>query len=149
MKTVVLTALFVTIAGLSGCDRSSQSFSLPQGNLELGEQVFVKYQCLRCHTMAGYEAEAETLSGALQTPVQLGGQVSRIRTYPELVTSVINPSHRLAEGYDGADIQVDGQSVMPNFNDVMTVTELVNLVYFLEEHYEIEPYPRTEYVSPH
>ncbi|MEL6114113.1 cytochrome C [Photobacterium sp. SP02] len=149
MKTFVLTALFVTIAGLSGCDRSSQGFSLPQGNAELGEQVFVKYQCLRCHTMAGYEAEAETLSGALQTPVQLGGQVSRIRTYPELVTSVINPSHKLAEGYDGADIQVDGQSVMPNFNDVMTVTELVNLVYFLEDHYELEPYPRTDYVSPH
>ncbi|WP_120511958.1 cytochrome C [Photobacterium salinisoli] len=148
MKSFVLTAVFAAIAGLSGCDRSSQSFSLPQGNVDQGEQVFVKYQCLRCHTMAGYEAEAEKLSGVMETPVVLGGQVSRIRTYPELVTSVINPSHRLAEGYDGADFQVDGQSVMPNFNDVMTVTELVNLVYFLEEHYEIEPYPRTEYVSP-
>ncbi|NAW88890.1 c-type cytochrome [Photobacterium halotolerans] len=144
MKAFLLTAAFAAIAGLSGCDRSSQGFSLPQGNAELGEQVFVKYQCLSCHTMAGYEAEAETLSGALQTPVALGGQVSRIRTYPELVTSVINPSHRLAEGYEAES----GQSVMPSFNDVMTVTELVNLVYFLESHYELEPYPRTEYMSP-
>lgn len=149
MKAFLLTAVFAAIAGLSGCDTSSQGFSLPQGNVEQGKQVFLKYQCLRCHTMPGYEAEAEKLSGALQTPLQLGGQVSRIRTYPELVTSVMNPSHRLAQGYDGADVQVDGQSVMPNFNDVMTVTELVNLVYFLEDHYEIEPYPRTEYVSPH
>ncbi|MEI8596590.1 c-type cytochrome [Photobacterium sp. Hal280] len=145
MKTFVLTALFVTIAGLSGCDRSSQGFSLPQGNAELGEQVFVKYQCLSCHTMAGYETDTENLPGSMETPVALGGQVSRIRTYPELVTSVINPSHRLAEGYEAES----DQSVMPSFNDVMTVTELVNLVYFLEDHYELEPYPRTDYVSPH
>ncbi|UIP27538.1 c-type cytochrome [Photobacterium sp. TLY01] len=144
MKAFLLTAAFAAIAGLSGCDRSSQSFSLPQGNVEQGEQVFVKYQCLSCHTMAGYETDTENLPGSMETPVALGGQVSRIRTYPELVTSVINPSHRLAEGYEAES----GQSVMPSFNDVMTVTELVNLVHFLESHYELEPYPRTEYMSP-
>lgn len=111
MKAFLLTAAFAAIAGLSGCDRSSQSFSLPQGNVEQGEQVFVKYQCLSCHTMAGYETDTENLPGSMETPVVLGGQVSRIRTYPELVTSVINPSHRLAEGYEAES----GQSVMPSF----------------------------------
>ncbi|NAX48231.1 cytochrome C [Photobacterium halotolerans] len=144
MKAFLLTAVFAAIAGLSGCDRSSQSFSLPQGNVEQGEQVFVKYQCLSCHMMAGYESDTENLPDAMETPIALGGQVSRVRTYPELVTSVIHPSHRLAKGYEAES----GQSVMPSFNDVMTVTELVNLVYFLESHYELEPYPRTEYMSP-
>ncbi|MCM0147884.1 c-type cytochrome [Photobacterium galatheae] len=137
------------MSGLAGCDTASQSFSLPTGDEAQGKAVFLKYQCLACHSMTGFEDEASKLTRALDTPVVLGGEVSRIRTYPELVTSVINPSHRLAEGYDDQEIQVDGQSVMPSFNDVMTVTEMVNLVYFLESHYSLEPYPRTDYISPH
>lgn len=34
---------------------------------------------------------------------------------------------------------------MPSFNEVMTVTQLVDIVTFLEAQYEIEPYRRTEY----
>ena len=34
---------------------------------------------------------------------------------------------------------------MPSFNDVMTVTQLIDIVTFLEAQYEIEPYRRTEY----
>lgn len=34
---------------------------------------------------------------------------------------------------------------MRNYNDVMTISELVDLVAFLETHYELNPYLRTEY----
>lgn len=149
MKPYTFAVLISALSGLAGCDNANQSFSLPAGDAVQGKAVFLKYQCLTCHNMAGFEDEAAKLTRSLETPVVLGGEVSMIKTYPELVTSVINPSHKLAEGYDYREIQVDGKSVMPSFNDVMTVTELVNLVYFLESHYQLEPYPRTDYISPH
>ena len=64
--------------------------------------------------------------------IALGGEVTRIQTYGELVTSIINPSHRLAEGYPVDTVSVDGKSRMRNYNDVMTVTELTDLVMFLQ-----------------
>ncbi|MHA6964701.1 c-type cytochrome [Zobellella denitrificans] len=137
---VLLVAL-----GLSGCDRSTKGFSLPVGDVARGEQVFMNMQCLSCHTMAGYERPA----GEHELSISLGGKVKSLKTYGELVTSVINPSHRLAEGYDLSTIQAEGVSVMPVYNDVMTVTELVDLVTFLESHYELEPYEPTPYGSYH
>jgi len=41
----------------------------------------------------------------------------------------------------------DEPASMSSFNDVMTVTQLVDIVTFLEANYEIEPYRRTEYPS--
>jgi hypothetical protein len=40
---------------------------------------------------------------------------------------------------------------MTVYNDVMTVTQLINLVTFLQEHYELRPYQPTtypEYITP-
>jgi hypothetical protein len=34
---------------------------------------------------------------------------------------------------------------MRNYNDVMTVQELVDLVTFLQAEYELEPYPNMKY----
>lgn len=58
--------------------------------------------------------------------VKLGGKISGIKTYAELVTSVMNPSHKIAEGYPKSTFQVDGVSKMTNYNDVMTVSELAD-----------------------
>jgi hypothetical protein len=77
--------------------------------------------------------------------VELGGQTTRIATYGELVTSVINPSHRLAKGYPAEDISVDGKSRMRNYNDELSVSELIDLVAFLQEQYELVEYEPTQY----
>jgi len=73
--------------------------------------------------------------------VTLGGQVTRVRTYGELVTSIINPSHRLAPGYPIEDISRVGESLMAlaYLNEVMTVQQLVDLVAFLQTRYEVIP----------
>lgn len=145
MNNRQLLIVLLVALGLSGCDRSLQSFSLPVGDVARGEQVFMNMQCLSCHTLEGYERPA----GEHELSIGLGGKVKGLKTYGELVTSVINPSHRLAQGYDRSTIQVEGESVMPVYNDVMTVTELVDLVTFLESHYELEPYEPTPYGSYH
>jgi hypothetical protein len=80
-----------------------------------------------------------------EPPVQLGSTSTRVRTYAELVTSIINPSHKLTNKYRQALIQQDGVSKMLVFNDVMTVTELVNLVTFLQTKYKVPDYEYSHY----
>lgn len=145
MKRPQLFIISLVALGLTGCDQASKGFSLPPGDIAQGEQVFKDMQCLSCHTLDGYQRP----EGDWELSVALGGQTKSLKTYAELVTSVINPSHRLAEGNDMSAIQVDGKSVMPVYNDVMTVSELVDLVTFLESKYELEPYEPTIYDLHH
>lgn len=145
MKHPQLLIISLVALGLTGCDRASKGFSLPPGDIAQGEQVFMDMQCLSCHTLEGYQRP----EGDWELSVALGGKGKSLKTYSELVTSVINPSHRLAEGNDMSAIQVDGKSVMPVYNDVMTVSELVDLVTFLESKYELEPYDPTIYNLHH
>ena len=59
------------------------------------------------------------------------------------MTSIVNPSHRLAGRYsDGPVSTPDGKSLMRNYNDVMTVNQLIDLVAFLQANYELQPYQR-------
>jgi hypothetical protein len=73
--------------------------------------------------------------------VELGGVTTRVHTYGELVTSIINPTHKIAPRYPRDQITSGGESVMAlaYLNDVMTVQQLVDLVAFLETTYNIVP----------
>jgi hypothetical protein len=77
--------------------------------------------------------------------VQLGGEVKRRKDYGNLVTAIINPSHRLAMGYDASMVANEGKSRMTVDNDVMTVSQLVDIVAFLQSYYELQPYEPTPY----
>jgi len=123
---------------------SRRGFSLPVGDAVKGERVFREMQCLACHTLPGVVDETLEKNQGLSI-VKLGGDVSRIKTYEELVTSVINPSHKFARGYPLAKIQNGGISKMRNYNDTMTVTELTNLVTFLHPQYELKKHQRTNF----
>ncbi|MEY8200285.1 MAG: cytochrome C, partial [Colwellia sp.] len=104
----------------------------------------LKYQCLACHHINGLEP----LPGLNDNPefsVFLGGKSTKVKTYADLLTSVINPSHKFARGYKLDSIQSDGVSKMTVYNDVMTVTELVNLVTFLQSNYELVPHRGSDY----
>lgn len=147
MKTYLMLFLTCLSVVLSGCDRgpkSAKGFSLPEGDPALGKSTFMQLKCHSCHQIAGIEQ----LKPDGQTPkisVKLGGKVSQIKTYGELVTSVINPSHRLAAGYPKQEVADDEVSKMTIYNDVMTVTQLINLVAFLQSNYELMIYDPTRY----
>lgn len=134
---------------LAGCDpvgqKSPRGFSLPDGNVERGQATFVALKCNACHSMIGIDQL--TLDGKPELSVILGGETTRIKTYGELVTSIINPSHRLTKGYPLSLIQKEGKSKMKNYNDIMTVNELIDLVAFLQSRYELKVYEPTNY--PH
>ncbi len=146
MKYILLFILIVFSLAIVGCDKGANStagFSLPQGSVQQGELVFLKYQCLSCHQMNGI-AQDDIIDNP-KFAITLGGKKARVKTYAELLTSVINPSHKFARGYRLDQIQSDGVSKMKVYNDVMTVAELIDLVSFLQPKYELIPYKRTNY----
>lgn len=145
LRSIFIAALFVS--ALAGCSRdnptSSYGFTLPKGNAEEGEQIFVSYTCHECHTVSG--TKLPELDFRAEKQVAIGGRVGRIQTYGELVTSIINPSHKLATGYRKDDIAEEGHSKMTNYNEIMTVSDLVHLVAFLQSKYDLKPYEPSEY----
>lgn len=149
MKFLQLCMLVAVTTAIVGCDtgpKSPRGFSLPEGDATEGGKVFLNYQCLSCHQLKGLEQADIQDNPALSIP--LGGKTDRVKTYAELVTAIINPSHSIAKGYPKSSVQTDGVSSMNNYNSVMTVSELVNLVVFLQPYYKLEPYSKTQY-SPY
>lgn len=137
MKTGWVPVFFLIAAALSGCDRdlmSERGFSLPEGDAAAGREAFLYMQCNQCHTIKGMELpvipEAEPY-------VELGGTVTKVKTYGELVTSIINPSHKLAQGYAKEVVSENGESNMYIYNRHMTVQELTDIVMFLQPHYDV------------
>ena len=125
----MLALLVVAVAILGGCERdrmSERGFSLPAGNPVAGRDTFQYMQCHQCH-----------IEGLDPPYVELGGAVTRVKSYGELVTAIINPSHKLASGYADEVISDGGESHMYIYNRYMTVQELVDLVMFLQPHYEV------------
>jgi mono/diheme cytochrome c family protein len=151
MKTrAPLLLLFALLIAISGCNQNPKSgagFRLPDGDANQGREVFLYMQCNQCHTIAG--TELPTIPFADPAYVELGGKVATVKTYGGLVTSIINPSHRLAPGYAKEKVSENGKSNMYTYNRHMTVQELIDLVAFLQSHYDVVP-PQFDYrIYPH
>ena len=113
MKTRLVVALMlVSLATLSACDRdammSSKGFRLPDGDVEAGREAFLYMQCHQCHTIEG--VELPVIPGQDRPYVELGGKVTYVKTYGQLVTAIINPSHELARGYAEEVVAENGES---------------------------------------
>lgn len=143
LGSLMIAAAVTACCGCVPGPTSGKGFTLPTGDVERGRAVFVELRCHACHTVSG--VELPEIESELEPKVQLGGAVTRISTYGELVTSVINPSHKLASGYAADVVAVDGESKMTNYNDVLTVQQLIDVVAFLQSRYELKPYEPTQY----
>ncbi|MCA9111959.1 MAG: c-type cytochrome [Planctomycetaceae bacterium] len=147
MKRILSSCVcLIVLTSLLGCEpgpKSGSGFTLPDGDVKRGEEAFVSLKCHACHDVKGVELPEVELD--LEQEVVLGGEVPHISTYGELVTSIINPSHKLAKGYIPDVISTEGESKMINYNDAMTVQQLIDLVAFLQSHYRLRPQVPTEY----
>jgi len=144
MRTLLLVILGAVL--LAGCgEKSGFGFRLPDGDAKRGREAFVALRCGGCHHVKGLDLPGQ---GSGVTDVALGGQTIRVKSYGELVTAIINPSHRIAPGYPESRVTTtDGQSLMTlaYLNDVMTVQQLIDLVAFLQASYELVPPPISPY----
>ena len=150
MKGLLIFIMLLSSLMLSACDQevvANRGFSLPEGDAENGQYVFVELRCIECHTLADTDLSEERWQGEDERDlsVMLGGESTRTQTYGDLVTSIINPSHRIAKGYEVDNVTDGGESKMLNYNDVLTVNELIDLVTFLKSKYKLKSVPLTNY----
>jgi sulfur-oxidizing protein SoxX len=73
--------------------------------------------------------------------ILLGGTVRSNKTYADLVTAIINPSHKIPKAYEAlSEVRLPGnrsKMEMYNYNEVMTVQELIDIVTFLQLEYRM------------
>jgi mono/diheme cytochrome c family protein len=137
MKTLIaLSALTVATLLAVGCGpniKSGRGFQLPTGDAEKGKAAFIQMKCTECHRVEGVTLPAPTARPELT--VTLGGEVSRLRTYGQLVTAIIHPGLEISEKLPGP-VPATG-SPMKNFNREMTVAQLADIVTFLSPTYRL------------
>jgi sulfur-oxidizing protein SoxX len=140
MKEVIVCICLVCVVSLVACVKaidSSEGFSLPQGDPENGKLVFLNNNCLSCHSIDGVSDVAITRER--EPAIVLGTSSAVVTTYAQLVTSIINPSHRISRASDWQTSDPMGHSLMRNYNDILTVSELIDLVAYLQPHYKVKP----------
>ena len=105
-------------------------FRIPEG-----QATFVSLECHRCHTVNG--VDLAPYEGESPVTLELGGTIVYAKTYADLVTSIINPNHVVSDEYLSTlprDARRGTTTIMP-FKDQMTVTQLIDLVMFLNSRY--------------
>ncbi len=135
-RILLASAILLVATACAPDPKSGSGFRLPDGNADAGKKAFVDLGCHVCHQLDGIDAKFE---GTPAVRVRLGGETTRVRTYGDLVTSIINPSHRLATGYAPEVVAPEGKSLMEMaaLNDRMTMRQLTDLVAFLQGKYQV------------
>jgi sulfur-oxidizing protein SoxX len=143
LRALFLKAVFFSLVSLAlgGCEESGtkvRGFILPEGDPGRGQDTFVALGCPACHTVSKTEL---TQPEDAPFSVQLGGKFLRVKHYGDLLTSIVNPDHRVLPPYN-EDSSVEGApgSPMPDFTQTMTVEQLIDVVEFLHGKYEKMPY---------
>ncbi|MEZ5277388.1 MAG: c-type cytochrome [Opitutaceae bacterium] len=141
-RTVLITLAAVALA-LASCRPSPNSgygLSLPEGDIDRGKAAFINLKCTECHTVKDVALPGPEKPSAIM--MELGGVVFSVKTYGELVTSIINPEHIISPKYtrliDAENNAGSGLS-MPDYNQRMTVAQLIDLVAFLHSRYQLKP----------
>lgn len=132
-----LAVLFATAVACSSGRHSAAGFRLPSdGDAGRGQAAFVALECHSCHEVSGLDLPRPTAQPPV--PVVLGREIAAEMSDGYLVTSIINPSHRLAP-YPRDLITAGGHSRMPGFTDRITVRQLTDIVAFLQSRYTVRP----------
>ena len=151
IRSVILASVILLV--LPACSEQGKpvrGFVLPEGDIAQGEQVFVDFNCHGCHTIPEMEFPATDFTPPFI--LEIGGEVYRVKTYGELLTSVVNPDHIISPKYIAMLESANREAVispMPYFGEEMTVAELIDVVEFLLAQYsKLQPqYYRGYYLS--
>ena len=134
----MVTGVFATASVIAGCGYTPLfGFPVDEGDIAAGRQAFIDHQCHQCHSVAG--VTLPPLAGASAPILELGGETTQVKSYAELMTSIINPDHVISERYRdrlalNTVIPLESPMPLPNI-DNMTVRQLLDLVAFLDSRY--------------
>lgn len=111
-------------------------FTIPTGDHHAGRQVFIDFECFKCHEVAGEDFPAPKAEQGDVGPALTGMGPMHPAEY--FVETIIDPNasamwrikHHSEEnkGYLGAD----GRSKMPSYSDTMTARQVIDLVAYLK-----------------
>jgi sulfur-oxidizing protein SoxX len=140
-----LAAAVVLAGALAACaPNTALIVHFPLGNVQRGREAFVALECNACHRLEGAELTPPPSPSSIS--VALGGHTPRIETYGDLITAIVNPSHRLARSYRAAAGRGSPSPMTAEFlNDVMTTQQLVDIAAFLHTEYDYIPPPPPPY----
>ena len=139
-KGILIVLLSAPTLLAAGC-AYTPIFGFPrdEGNVAAGRQAFIDHQCQQCHSVA--DERLPELAGASRPILELGGETTIVRSYADLMTSIINPNHAISEKYRdqlllNAELPLDSPMPTPEI-DNMTVRQLIDLVAFLDSKYQL------------
>lgn len=102
-------------------------FTLPAGDAKAGREVFGKLGCYKCHEVKPDFPRGERSSG------DVGPELTGMGTHHPaeyFAQSIVDPNAVILAG--PGFVGPDGRSVMPDYRDTLTFTELVDLVAYLK-----------------
>jgi sulfur-oxidizing protein SoxX len=137
-----LVATVVSAATLAACaPNTALIVHFPLGNTQRGRDAFVALECHACHRIGDVEIPPHPSPSSVN--VALGGHTPRIETYGDIISAIVNPSHRLARSYRVVAGRGEPSPMQAQFlNDVMTTQQLVDITAFLQIEYEyVHPPP--------
>ena len=129
-------AVLFAIAGCALNEKSPIGFRLPEGSIWKGKTAFVELGCIQCHSVKDEDLMPDP-SQNRDIHIKLGGEVTRVKTYGQLVTSIINPSHVIKMEHRDKYTDPEGNSMMPDFTDKMSVGQMIDIAEFLQARYEV------------
>lgn len=144
MKKIPLLLLVGALAAslFTACQpepKSGSGFTLPEGDVDAGKEAFVALRCYTCHTVNGVN-DLPAPSETVDTPVVIGGEVARVKTYGDLLTAIVHPSHQITGALREQWTEWSQLSPMPDYGDAMTVRQMIDLTTFLQPRYiKLEP----------
>lgn len=137
--TISVIFSLLTVLVVSACSdegRPVKGFTLPEGDIAQGEQVFIDFNCHACHSIPGLEFPDVDFTPPFI--LEIGGEVYRVRNYGELLTAIVNPDHIISPKYKAMLERADREALispMPYYGEEMTVAELIDVVEFLHSQY--------------
>lgn len=135
LSLTLLAGLTLLLLGCEAGPKSSAGFRLPDGDPAKGRQVVADMKCYVCHSVAGGELPVPTADPPV--PVVLGGEVPYAKTDGELVTAIINPSHKITPALRTEQVKSGDMSRMPDVGELMTVRQMIDLIAFLQSRYTV------------
>ena len=131
----IWVSLSILLLGSGLGQAGTPSSMIPPGDSADGETVFLEQRCYRCHTLEGRELPDFDLPAKLK--IHLGGDAHTLWDRDEFGRAILNPDHVVSPQYQaimiqGGDQKGSQESPMPNFNAILSISDLIDLATFLD-----------------
>jgi len=135
ISAILLIASVFVLAGFAQ-DTAEKSQIVPEGDPGRGRELFELKQCFRCHTVEGQRFPDADLPGI--DFILLGGANNRGWNRDLYATQIMDPQHLISPDHQKAMAIVGDRlgaenSPMPDFNEALTVGDMIDLATYLAE----------------